>query len=396
MAATRHIYWANQGGGTIHKAELDGSNITEIQTAVGTPKICDLHEGSGHLYYTDSVGAKVSRCDIDGSNTVVLVSGGVTGKYQGVAVDETNDKFYITSSAPNGSERVARYDLDGLNETVILSGVMMDAPVGIDLDVPNDRIYWADYTAQLVGWATLNGASSGIAVGNINQMGWVTFNRDDNKLYLGTATTIQRADTDGANLEVLISGLGDIRGIGVDPSTSKIYYTEYDYGTIHRCDLDGSNIETIISGQTLQGPQGITIYMGPATSGINDQFNLYIEGSGDVVVTPSGEPLRIIHRLVKTGDYDPQLIGTFETPPTTVNIEIWDIVDGQNIQVTITNSGCYTIGNTGRWGWSTVYLPFTEERQKYHYYYQMTSNEGENVYGEFFITVPEHGLWSHP
>jgi hypothetical protein len=114
--------------------------------------------------------------------------------------------------------------------------------------------------------------------------------------------------------------------------------------------------------------------------------NLFVGG----MVTPTSGLLRIINRITKTGDYDPQLIGIFDNTPVNVNIEIWDITDGKNTPVIITSSGCYAIGNTTRWGWSTEYLPFTQEFNKYHYYYRMTSNELEQQYGEFIITVPEH------
>lgn len=109
-----------------------------------------------------------------------------------------------------------------------------------------------------------------------------------------------------------------------------------------------------------------------------------------------GQELRIINHLTKTSDYDPQLISSFSTPPIGVNIEVWDIVDGQNAAMTITSSGCYAIGDTGRWGWSTANLPFTDERQQYHYYFRMTSDTSEEQYGEFFITVPEHGVLDYP
>lgn len=104
---------------------------------------------------------------------------------------------------------------------------------------------------------------------------------------------------------------------------------------------------------------------------------------------------RVIDYLTKTQDFDPQLIGTFTVLPLSVNIEVWDIVNGQNLPVALASSGCYAIGNTGRWGWSTANLPFTNYRDKYQYYYRMISNESETQYGEFFITVPEDGRWSY-
>ena len=122
----------------------------------------------------------------------------------------------------------------------------------------------------------------------------------------------------------------------------------------------------------------------------NASATLYISGS-----LPPEESARVIDYLTKTQDFDPQLIGTFTTPPSSVNIEVWDIVNGQNVPVTLSSSGCYAIGDTGRWGWSTANLPFTQSSYKYQYYYRMVSNESESQYGEFFITVPEDGRWSY-
>lgn len=120
--------------------------------------------------------------------------------------------------------------------------------------------------------------------------------------------------------------------------------------------------------------------------------NLFIRG----VENTDDSQIRIIHRLTVTSDYSPQLISTFFAAPVLVNIEVWDVGDGQNTKQTIANSGCYQIGNTNKWGWSTEYLPFKSYHKKYHYYYRMTSNENEQEYGEFIITVPEGGRWSYP
>ena len=129
---------------------------------------------------------------------------------------------------------------------------------------------------------------------------------------------------------------------------------------------------------------------------INTSVNLYLAAS--VTGTPSDAeiPLRIIHRLTQTGDHNPQLISTFDNSPNNVNIQVWDVIDGQNTPVVIANSGCYAIGNTDKWGWSTEHLLFTSDHKKSHYYFRMISDNSEEQYGEFFITVPERGLWSHP
>lgn len=97
--------------------------------------------------------------------------------------------------------------------------------------------------------------------------------------------------------------------------------------------------------------------------------------------------------FVKTPDYFPQVVGAFSTAIVDVNIQIWDVTNGLNTIVLLTSSGCYAIGNTGQWGWSTANLSLIGEN---HYYFRMISNENTNAYGEFWITVLEDGRWSSP
>ncbi len=132
-----------------------------------------------------------------------------------------------------------------------------------------------------------------------------------------------------------------------------------------------------------------------SSSGTPESPNLDMVMFGSVSGVPT--PLiRIINRLTKTHDYDPQLINKFINPPNIVNIQLWDVTDGNNTLATIANSGCYNIGNTNRWAWSTEHLLFLYDRNKYHYYFKMISDLDEETFGEFLIDVPERGLWSYP
>jgi len=136
--------------------------------------------------------------------------------------------------------------------------------------------------------------------------------------------------------------------------------------------------------------------------------HLYIAGCGDISGIPAPSlfiygrspiseiPLRIIHRLTRTGDYHPQLIGSFDPYLSFVNIQVWDVVDGVNVPVAITSSGCSEIGDIGKWRWSTEHLPFASGYHNYHYYFKMISHTHDTYYGEFFLTVPERGRWVYP
>ena len=95
-----------------------------------------------------------------------------------------------------------------------------------------------------------------------------------------------------------------------------------------------------------------------------------------------------IEDLLRTGDHDPQVLGVLDyQPPGDVFIEVWDITEGTNSLVPVSNSGCYAIGNTGRWGWSTRYLPTWSVRHPL-YYYRMSAPNGETFEGQFFMNTP--------
>jgi hypothetical protein len=126
-------------------------------------------------------------------------------------------------------------------------------------------------------------------------------------------------------------------------------------------------------------------YIGENASG-NLFINGYTETSG-----ATGKPL---DWLLKTPDHNPQIIGTLEGA-TSVNIQLWEITNGQNTSVSISSSGCYQIGQTGRWGWSTFYLP-AYNAYRAQYFYVMTSNNDSIFTGQFFMEIPERAKWIHP
>jgi len=122
--------------------------------------------------------------------------------------------------------------------------------------------------------------------------------------------------------------------------------------------------------------------------------DLVIVGTGVVAdeVATLGRP---IDWLLKTSDHNPQIIGTFATTISGVNIAVWDVTNGANAAMSIPNSGCYQIGNTGRWGWSTINLPSSQGHAR-HYYYQMTSDTDTTFDGQFLLDLPEGAKWIHP
>ena len=81
------------------------------------------------------------------------------------------------------------------------------------------------------------------------------------KIYWTTAGKIQRANSDGSNIETLVTtGLEYPQGIALDVAGDKMYWTDSGTRSIQRANLDGSNIETLVTTR-LEDPRGIALDM---------------------------------------------------------------------------------------------------------------------------------------
>lgn len=119
----------------------------------------------------------------------------------------------------------------------------------------------------------------------------------------------------------------------------------------------------------------------------NASGNLFIY-SASFAEEPEPE-IRIINKLTIVGDYHPQIISSLSIFASSANIIVWNLTDGLNNIIDISNSGCYRIGDTRYWGWSSEYLPSMSGRSPAHYYYQMITDTSEISFGEFLLYTPE-------
>ncbi len=93
-----------------------------------------------------------------------------------------------------------------------------------------------------------------------------------------------------------------------------------------------------------------------------------------------------LERLLLRQDHHPQIIGRFDGSESGVVIRVWNVVGAENNELTLENNTCYEIGNTGRWGWSTQYLPKSNKGIQ-HYFYQMISDNTQGFEGLFMLNT---------
>jgi virginiamycin B lyase len=209
-----HIYWANFGnasGTTIGRANLDGTEANQsfITTATGP---CGPGVDSAHVYWAN--GATIGRANLDGTGVDTSF---VTGAGIPCGVAANSSFIYWANQSSFGT--IGRVGLDGttgkdLNFVPTGSGSL---PTGVAVD--GAHVYWANNNSppDTLGRANLNGTGvnlafitgsqpCGVAVDGAH-IYWANFGND----------TIGRANLDGTGVDnSFITGANGPCGVAVD------------------------------------------------------------------------------------------------------------------------------------------------------------------------------------
>ena len=317
------IYWTDRELDGIHRSDLDGSNTETLVEGYGPPGwawIIDitLDVARGKIYWTTEISHGdynsflVERSDLDGSNDETLfselngirdsaldlvrgkvywawtvgtiawadfgghfhdaehISSSASASVSSIALDVDGGKMYWTNP---DTQTIQRADLNGQNieETLTVSDGYPEEI--ILLDVAGGKMYWTNPGTQTIQRADLNGqnAEHFFDLGQLHltgQLADIALDLDGGKVYWtdfeteqndwGTGT-IQRADLDGQNREVLFDPIVR-RPHGIALDMDKMYWSDSIAGSIQRANLDGSGMEVLVTG--LDEPMGITLTAG--------------------------------------------------------------------------------------------------------------------------------------
>ncbi len=215
--------------------------VLRLAAAVGVVAVCAfgaptaLAASSPHLYWTDFIGGTIGRADLQGTNATAGFLSPPHHPYRGAV-----DGQYIYWTGANSASAIGRANLDGTapNPTFI-TGVSV--PQGIAVGA--QHIYWSDAGTNTIGRANLDGTQ-------VNKNFIAGAGGDGSALALDgqhvywsnlTAGTIGRANLDGTGVNSsFIGGAHDPNGVAVDGHY--IYWTNQGKGTIGRANLDGSGV----------------------------------------------------------------------------------------------------------------------------------------------------------
>ncbi len=242
------IFWTNGRAGTIHRADLDGSNVEVIVEGIAGP--AGLWASAyGEMIWGERETGTIRSADQDGSDMGVIQ---LWNDYDGSPGQELRDFDYTWDFAWRTWNPWSR---EGFIRGYGLPAIETQGPGGL---VFYGRLFWTDTTGihryqeypEVAGPERIHlgvEGPGGIALDvDGSRMYWVDKGKD----------VIRRSDLDGTGVEDLVTGVEDPEDIALDTAAGKMYWTEGGTGAVRRADLDGDNVETVAASEA---PKGIAL-----------------------------------------------------------------------------------------------------------------------------------------
>ena len=263
--ANSKIYWSHKLSSSnstdaygISKADLDGSNLSNIMTTLSHYLINTIYLDTSQqkIFYSiqsfdvyPAFNPKINFINVDGSGDMTLVSGGVALGTWAIAKDNINNKFYIHRIYGD----IIRLDSAGTVEATIASNISSSYSEEIILSPNDGKIYFIN-TARI---DKINMDGSGLENVIINQYPApmkLAYDETGNWIYWADDYNyISRIKPDGTNMErLVVYEQGGIKGFQINPAANKMNWTNdrtslssYN-GKYHEANLDGTSHQVLI------------------------------------------------------------------------------------------------------------------------------------------------------
>jgi hypothetical protein len=156
------MYWTSTDN-TIRRANLDGSGVEPLirQDSIAQLSGIALDLVHGKLYFSyvnplidNLFPGGIGRANLDGSNVETIVS--ALGQPLGVAVDTAgNGVYWSDAMSAAGGGAIQAANLDGQQQRTLLAG--LDTPFGVALDLAERDIYWTDVETGKIQRTSMSG-----------------------------------------------------------------------------------------------------------------------------------------------------------------------------------------------------------------------------------------------
>lgn len=253
LAARAHaqsVYWidTNFPLPKLGKANDDGTSPQQVPLAVATlPEGLAVDGFNGVLYWGEEAwtGANLNRAGTDLGGIASLVGGG--SSIRAVALDALHDKIYWTTSNLVVGGQVHKANADGSSPAVIASLGPGANPRGIAVDGLGGHVYWTDYDQNAIYSSDLNGVGAAPLVSSGLTTPWgLALDPTSTRLFLTEYATgrILSYQLLGGTLTTVLTGLANPTYLAIDPGTARMFWTEAGAGAqkVQRANLNGTGL----------------------------------------------------------------------------------------------------------------------------------------------------------
>ena len=153
------LYWTDNFSrgfssiANIQRSDLDGSNVETLVQVRGHSDGLALDIVSGKLYWSHENNGTIHRANLDGTNQEDLIAAGLV-ELRGIALDVEGGKIYWSQRFP---AKIRRANLDGSDVENVATGTF--AGGSIDLDLASRKIYWPASDEKKILRADLDGTN---------------------------------------------------------------------------------------------------------------------------------------------------------------------------------------------------------------------------------------------
>ena len=206
------VYWVEGGTGTIHRSNIDGSELENILTTNSNNLgLIELDHNNNRIFYTITNDNYIRTANFDGTNQQILVNN--VGTVQGITYDPTNDKIYWTEFF---SGQIKKANGDGTNVSTIFRST--GHPFDIEIDSTHQYLYFSDRLFNKIFRLNTNGDSLTTITGGGGIPGAISLDLINNEIYWidSELQLINKTDITGSGLiNTLFFGNGSLSGMDI-------------------------------------------------------------------------------------------------------------------------------------------------------------------------------------
>jgi len=217
-AKTDRIYFSDfetNEESKIWSMKLDGSDAKVVVDGLFNAYQIAIDAQAGKIYWADEADyddmGHIGRANLDGSQVEKNLVSKEEFASRGIALDPENNKMYYYSDDYYSDYAIYVSNLDGTNEEVLIPDAWGYA---LAVDTVRDKIYFHDQENGLF-MANLDGTAVVQVAETDSYIYGIIIDYKHNKLLWSErdAGTINRANLDGSEKELLKSGVGSVRGL---------------------------------------------------------------------------------------------------------------------------------------------------------------------------------------